>query len=499
MNSRRGKKGSITKRIAQIDRIVGDGGSRSQVRYLIEALSKVQQAMQAVCDELNTLAPDTDSEYLDNENLRIDTCISEAKGYLERRRNDPPSTDPLTQSWVDQNAAEMDILSVTDTGLDEVNNVADDLAAMSATGRYNEANMQSSSSTVLKPSHLFWKPDVQQSTFIPSEQRFVDSNSRHIYTQPPQSEGQYSYKPQSSSTMNYIPSATTFAVSAAAAATGTRATPSMGGGLSYHQYNARPANPYSSVPPLRQPQPQQQQQQQHQHQYVYCSPPNQFGTQQNQVDSWIDDLTVNNVVVVPNPLDNNRENDIAMGFFIQQSLPRMDVPVFEGSPFAWVEFITKFRDLIHDQPYLTVLRKSTLLIQHLEGEPKRSVQGFPNNASGYVFSLQRLKFLFGQRGKIAQATILSITQGKAVPDHNAGALSDLYYSISNFLVTLTQLNYASDVYSCQALRQVVLRLPRRLQDKWAENSYSIRLRDEELSLVHLERWLQTRVMALMES
>ena len=100
MNSRRGKKGSITKRIQQIDRIVGEGGSRSKIEFLVSALIEVQKAMQGVCEELMTIATDTDSEYLDNENLRIDTCIAEAKEYLERRKNDPPSTGSLCESWV---------------------------------------------------------------------------------------------------------------------------------------------------------------------------------------------------------------------------------------------------------------------------------------------------------------------------------------------------------------------------------------------------------------
>ena len=95
MNSRRGKKGSITKRIQQIDRIVGEGDSRSKIEFLVSALIEVQKAMQGVCEELMTIATDTDSEYLDNENLRIDTCIAEAKEYLERRKNDPPSTKNL--------------------------------------------------------------------------------------------------------------------------------------------------------------------------------------------------------------------------------------------------------------------------------------------------------------------------------------------------------------------------------------------------------------------
>ena len=114
MNSRRGKKGSITKRIQQIDRIVGEGGSRSKIEFLVSALIEVQKAMQGVCEELMTIATDTDSEYLDNENLRIDTCIAEAKEYLERRKNDPPSTGSLCESWVQKHNAVNDFVSEDD-------------------------------------------------------------------------------------------------------------------------------------------------------------------------------------------------------------------------------------------------------------------------------------------------------------------------------------------------------------------------------------------------
>ena len=415
MNSRRGKKGSITKRIAQINQIVGDGGSRSQVTYLVDALLKVQQALQAVCEELNTLAPETDSEYLDNENLRIDTCVAEAKGYLDRRRDDPPSTDSLTQSWVRNHAAENDNVSLSDQLFtDEVDHVTDAFAAMNATGGYSgmDSNMNPSTSTFLKPAHLSWKPGATQSMFVTNEQRFVDQNNVHSYTQPSSHGGfhNFQFSNPSFANSNIPPVPATFAVSASAA--GTRATPSVSGGFNQRYHTSMPSlHPHHDTQRMRN------------------SSQSQFGGVRNQVDSWIDVLNVNNVEVMPNR-NLADENNIAMGFFIQQSLPRMDVPVFDGSPFMWVEFITKFRDLIHDQPYLNVLRKSALLLQHLKGEPKTSVQGYPNNASGYVSSLKRLKFLFGQKGKIAQATIMNITQGKEVPDHNASALSDLYYLIA---------------------------------------------------------------------
>ena len=480
MNSRRGKKGSITKRIAQIDRIVGDGGSRSQVTYLTEALSKVQQALQAVCEDLLNVAPDTDSEWLDNENMRIDTCISEAKAYLERRRGDPPSTEQLTESWVHQFAAERDFASLPSevAGEGEMKEVVDRFAGMGTNTSVHQRSEPSSD--FLKPAHMHWTSGGQQGAmFIPSEQRFTTNVAQNnMYTQAQSNVNTHvgdnamsrSYVPFH----NNLPAAPTTSFAAGATATAAQHTPIVSSGLG--RYN-------TYVPPQ------------------YASHRNnsfhQTNGHQNQVDSWIDELTVQNVEKAPRDHEN-RENDIAMGFFIQQSLPRMNVPDFDGSPSMWVEFITTFRDLVHDQPFLNVLRKSTLLLQHLSSQPKRSVQGFPNNATGYISALQRLKFLFGQRGKIAQATISKVTQGKDVPDFNEEALSELYFCVSDCLVTLTQLNYFSDVYSSETLRQVVSRLPRRMQCKWAEYSFGLRSRGQDSNLVHFESWLQTRVMALKE-
>ena len=207
-------------------------------------------------------------------------------------------------------------------------------------------------------------------------------------------------------------------------------------------------------------------------------------------------MTVNDVSVPPN---DNVDNEIAMGFFIQQSLPRLTIPVFNGSPLIWIEFVTRFKDLIHDQPYLTILRKSTLLLQHLEGEAKRSVQGYPNDANGYVLSLKRLKFLFGQKNKIAQAVLMKVTQGKEIQGDDDAGLSELYYSISDCLVTLKQLNHASDMYSSDTLRQVVLRLPQRMRNKWGEVQLRIRQNGQDPSLVDFESWLQMRVLARREN
>ena len=163
INSRRGKKSSITKRINHIDLIVADGGSRTQLVYLIDALTTVQ----TVCDELATLDPDADVEYVDKENLRIDSCVGEAKAYLECRRDDPLSTGSLCEEWVQNHSAVNDFGSVSEE--DSVSAVTKDLSGLQAGGggAVSNANTKalchdgqdkpgSSVSQFLIPAHASW-------------------------------------------------------------------------------------------------------------------------------------------------------------------------------------------------------------------------------------------------------------------------------------------------------------------------------------------------------
>ena len=58
---------------------------------------------------------------------------------------------------------------------------------------------------------------------------------------------------------------------------------------------------------------------------------------------------------------------------MQQNLPRILIPVFDGSPTKWLEFAIKFKYLVHDLQFLTNTQRMTYLLQHLEGEAKRAV------------------------------------------------------------------------------------------------------------------------------
>ena len=219
-----------------------------------------------------------------------------------------------------------------------------------------------------------------------------------------------------------------------------------------------------------------------------------YGNNTNFVDSWISQLDEHSEEFEV----HNTTQVHAAALLAQQNLPRMTIPIFDGSAELWVEFITKFRDLVHNEKHLNGTRKSAFLIQHLTDEAKRSVKGLPNNWRGYVLALKRLKFLFGDKSKIAEAIIYKMTRGKPINNDDRKGLTDYYYTISDCLVILKQLNYVSDLYSSDVLRRAVGKLPRRLHLKWAEHSAYIRARNMEPNLIHFEDWLQKRIIAQRE-
>ena len=66
---------------------------------------------------------------------------------------------------------------------------------------------------------------------------------------------------------------------------------------------------------------------------------------------------------------------------------------------------------------LDSFQKRTYLTHHLKGEALKSVEGFGNENQGYVFSLQKLKYLFGNKVVVAQSVIRKIS--KEVPEYDS--------------------------------------------------------------------------------
>ena len=57
------------------------------------------------------------------------------------------------------------------------------------------------------------------------------------------------------------------------------------------------------------------------------------------IDAWIEELSLHEK---QNLSRNTINQDITVAWLLQQNLPRIEIPTFNGSPLKWVEFVIKF-------------------------------------------------------------------------------------------------------------------------------------------------------------
>ena len=158
------------------------------------------------------------------------------------------------------------------------------------------------------------------------------------------------------------------------------------------------------------------------------------------MDSWIDDLDENAVEDHTVMMAGGMNAQAMMSWMIQQYLPKVKLPYFDGKPADWVNFIVRFRDVVHRQVHLLDVQRNTLLLGQLKGEAERAVRGYVNDPKGYAKGLKKLKSLFGRRSDVARALLERVTKGKAVQNDDVKGLTELSYSINDCLTTLKQLN-----------------------------------------------------------
>ena len=86
---RGGKKGSITKRIKQIDEIIVKRGSRSKLMVLLEQLNvTLNDAIilhDALMEKIDKNEADYSDDYIEELSIEVDTCTSNVMEYLEER------------------------------------------------------------------------------------------------------------------------------------------------------------------------------------------------------------------------------------------------------------------------------------------------------------------------------------------------------------------------------------------------------------------------------
>ena len=138
-----------------------------------------------------------------------------------------------------------------------------------------------------------------------------------------------------------------------------------------------------------------------------------------------------------------------------------------------MEFMIKFKEIVHNHAYLNYSQKLHYLQQHVSGIAKRAILGFSSDKRGYILSLKRLKYKSGEKSCMAEAHLTKVMKGKQIANYNDKGLIESYYSLSGCIITLHQLSYESNVYSTDTLCQTIRHLRNKFYSRWGEHCLSL--------------------------
>ena len=159
---------------------------------------------------------------------------------------------------------------------------------------------------------------------------------------------------------------------------------------------------------------------------------------------------------------------------------------YDGNPLTYVEFIERFKLLIHDKPHLSDDVRMAQLKMHLIGRAERTM---------YATALKSIKEHFGQPSAIARAYITKLVDKQKIQNNDRQSLQELSFDVVNCVATLKQSNHLADVNATENLRKIIMRLPNHLTDKWKGVAPDLREKGEIPTLQHIGQFMRKRVKA----
>ena len=124
-----------------------------------------------------------------------------------------------------------------------------------------------------------------------------------------------------------------------------------------------------------------------------------------------------------------------------KDIPNIRFPKYDGSPLTYVEFVERFKLLIHDKPHLSDDVRMAQLKAHLVGKAERVISGLGSSGSMYATVLKTIKERFGQPSVIARAHINKLIDKSKIQSNDRQALQELSFDVVNCVATLKRINY----------------------------------------------------------
>ena len=178
-------------------------------------------------------------------------------------------------------------------------------------------------------------------------------------------------------------------------------------------------------------------------------------------------------------------------------LPKTEMPIYDGNPIDYPDFIRSFENLVESQTDQDS-RRLYFLVQYTSGEVRELMSSCLSMPAteGYRQARRLLKRNYGQNYKIAEAYTSKITDGPSIKADDGINLRKFAVSLSSCANIMKEIGFSSKVNSPDTLKKIISRLPYVLRRKWRSKAdYISEEEDREILLEDVVRFVEAEARA----
>ena len=170
-----------------------------------------------------------------------------------------------------------------------------------------------------------------------------------------------------------------------------------------------------------------------------------------------------------------QQNRVMEEFVNQQkknTLPRRQLPIFDGNPLSYCTFMRAFETVIESNDQSDSGGRLYYLEQHTSGRAREIVRScmYLNPEESYSKAKKLLKTRFGQKHNIALAYVDQLTNGPYTRAEDAESLEGFSILLSSCTNTLKAIGFLNKIEGSDNMRKIIERLSPKLQSSWRDNA-----------------------------
>ena len=158
------------------------------------------------------------------------------------------------------------------------------------------------------------------------------------------------------------------------------------------------------------------------------------------------------------------------------SLPKLNLPVFDGDPCAWPNWYGMFKALVDDQQ-LSKTQKMIYRKASVKGTAEKAIAGRFFDGTMYDKASAELTQRFGNPTLISKSLINKFLEIPAVQDEKTSSLRLFVDNLHNIVRTLKTYGHEADLRAAANMQQIIKKLPPKIAVRWSWRKLELQLKE----------------------